>query len=110
MEPVKEVEFGCGTCRGQEIREISLTEAEHLQEMMQNAESREKLSNSFITIQGLLAKPLEAQTTVMDMKDSKKKTGEVLLRSVYHCLQCQIVASGEDRDRHCQSKKHVFCK
>ena len=82
---------------------------EHLQEFMSgNVAVSEKLVNAFVNLQCTLARPLETQTT-KDPKDSKK-TPMTTLRPTYMCLQCSTVSTVEDRDAHCEARKHQLCK
>ncbi|MCJ1322384.1 hypothetical protein MMC15_007732 [Xylographa vitiligo] len=89
LKPVRDVEFGC----------------EHLQEFMSaTPDVAEKLTNAYTNLQGMLAKPLEVQTT-KDPKDPKKEA-VTMLRPTYSCLQCNTVSSMEDRELHGHEKRH----
>ena len=82
--------------------------AEHLQEFMSETTNvSERLTIAYMELQQLITKPLEAQTT--KNPDDTKKSVITTLRPTYLCLQCSSVSSVEDRDSHCQAKKHQLC-
>ena len=83
-------------------------QAEHLQEFMTNEAVSEKLTNAYVNLQSHLGKAAETQTT-KDPKDPKK-IPMTTLRPTYLCLQCSTISSLEDRDAHCQARKHQLCE
>lgn len=88
---------------------LSDISTEHVQEYMSSgAEVAEKLTNSYITLNSMLGKPSETQTT-KDPKDPKK-VPMTTLKPTFLCLNCGVVASAEDRDTHSKTKKHMWCE
>ena len=91
-----------------EITYVFDVSVEHLQEFMSaTPDVAEKLTNAYTNLQGMLAKPLEVQTT-KDPKDTKKEA-VTMLRPTYSCLQCNTVSSMEDRELHGHEKRHRLC-
>ena len=109
FKPVREVEFGCGMLSYLwKVLYVSDIFAEHLQEFMSaTPDVAEKLTNAYTNLQGMLAKPLEVQTT-KDPKDPKKEP-VTMLKPTYSCLQCNTISSMEDRELHSHEKRHRLC-
>jgi hypothetical protein len=109
MEPIKDVEYGCCRIIRCSASSSSNRLTAHLQEFMSENETvAEKLTNAYINCQATLSKPFEAQAT-KDPKDPRKSVPQTTLRSTYLCLQCSTVSSADDRDAHCQTRKHQMC-
>ena len=91
-----------------EIKYFFDVSIEHLQEFMSaTPDVAEKLTNAYTNLQGMLAKPLEVQTT-KDPKDHKNEA-VTILKPTYSCLQCNTVSSMEDRELHGHEKRHRLC-
>ena len=109
FDPVRQVEFGCRVYYQDDHLYNSNTFAEHFQDYMgESPEIAEKFTNSYVSLNSMLGRSLEIQTT-HDPKDTKK-LAMTTLKPTFLCLNCAVISSAEGRDEHAKVKKHMWCK
>jgi hypothetical protein len=90
-------------------RELAdLLPPEHIEQFMTSSpESAERLISSYAHLNSLLGKPTETQQT---NEPKELRQAMTTLRPTYLCLQCKAISTLEERDSHCKSRKHMWCK